>query len=82
VWAGADAVSLGSSVWLKPMPLYALGPLEGLRIRRLIGRMERFVPPAAAPHWSPAGDPSVAADDAPADDTPAPARAPDPAVVA
>ena len=51
---GADAVSLGSSVWLKPMPLYALGPLEGLRIRRLIDRMERFVPPAAAPHWSPA----------------------------
>jgi dihydroorotate dehydrogenase (NAD+) catalytic subunit len=54
VWAGADAVSLGSAVWLKPMPLYALGPLEGLRIRRLISRMERFVPPAAAPTWKPA----------------------------
>ena len=52
-WAGADAFSLGSSVWLQPMPLYALGPLEGLRIRRLIDRMDRFVPPAAAPHWSP-----------------------------
>jgi dihydroorotate dehydrogenase (NAD+) catalytic subunit len=33
-WAGADAVSLGSAVWLKPMPLYAMGPIEGLRIRR------------------------------------------------
>lgn len=52
-WAGADAVSLGSAVWLAPMPLYALGPLEGLRIRRLISRMERFQPPAAAPHWQP-----------------------------
>jgi len=40
-------------VWLKPMPLYALGPIEGLRIRRLIDRMERFVPPASAPTWSP-----------------------------
>ncbi len=58
VWAGADAVSLGSSVWLKPMPLYALGPLEGLRIRRLISRMERFVPPSAAPTWKP--EPSLA----------------------
>jgi dihydroorotate dehydrogenase (NAD+) catalytic subunit len=47
VWAGADAVSLGSSVWLQPMPMYALGPLEA-RIRRLIDRMDRFVPPAAA----------------------------------
>ncbi len=57
-WAGADAVSLGSSVWLKPMPLYALGPLEGLRIRRLISRIARFTPPESAPHWTPtsAGD--------------------------
>jgi dihydroorotate dehydrogenase (NAD+) catalytic subunit len=54
MWAGADAASLGSAVWLQPMPLYALGPLEGLRIRRLIGRMERYTPPAAAPHWQPA----------------------------
>lgn len=52
-WAGADAVSLGSAVWLAPMPLYALGPLEGLRIRRLIDRMARYQPPAAAPHWTP-----------------------------
>ena len=48
-WAGADAVSLGSAVWLRPMPLYALGPVEGLRIRRLIDRVARFTPPAAAP---------------------------------
>ncbi len=47
-WAGADAVSLGSAAWLRPMPLYALGPLEGLRIRRLIGRVERYQPPAGA----------------------------------
>ena len=59
-WAGADAVSLGSAVWLQPMPLYALGPLEGLRIRRLIGRMERYLPPAAAPHWTPADDAAAA----------------------
>ncbi len=52
-WAGADAVSLGSAVWLRRMPFYALGPLEGLRIRRLIDRVARFTPPATAPHWSP-----------------------------
>lgn len=44
-WAGADAVSLGSAVWLRPMPLYALAPLDGLRIRRLIRRVERYEPP-------------------------------------
>jgi dihydroorotate dehydrogenase (NAD+) catalytic subunit len=59
-WAGADAVSLGSAVWLRPMPLYALGPVEGLRIRRLIDRIARFTPPAAAPHWEPAAVPSTA----------------------
>ena len=61
VWAGADAVSLGSAVWLQRMPLYALGPLEGLRIRRLIARMAAFVPPEAAPHWQPAVPESAAA---------------------
>jgi dihydroorotate dehydrogenase (NAD+) catalytic subunit len=45
-WAGADAVSLGSATWLRPLPLYALGPLEGLRIRRLIGRVGRYRLPA------------------------------------
>ena len=44
-WAGADAVSLGSAVWLKPMPLYAMGPIEGLRIRRLIGQVESYQVP-------------------------------------
>lgn len=61
IWAGADAVSLGSAVWLAPMPLYALGPLEGLRIRRLISKIERYTPPAAAPHWRPA-EPSAGTD--------------------
>jgi dihydroorotate dehydrogenase (NAD+) catalytic subunit len=46
-WAGADAVSLGSAVWLMPMPLYALGPIEGVRIRRLIDRIAGYEAPAA-----------------------------------
>jgi dihydroorotate dehydrogenase (NAD+) catalytic subunit len=54
-WAGADAVSLGSAVWLQRMPFYALGPVEGLRIRRLILKVAGFTPPDAAPHWRPAG---------------------------
>lgn len=41
-WAGADAVSLGSEVWLAPYPVYALGPLRGLQIRRLIQRVEAY----------------------------------------
>ena len=52
-WAGADAVSLGSAVWLAPMPLYALGPVEGLRLRRLIDRVARYEPPEAiADAWA------------------------------
>ena len=46
-------VLLGCAVWLKPMPLYALGPIEGVRIRRLIERVAAFAPPNAAPHWTP-----------------------------
>lgn len=67
-WAGADAVSLGSAVWLAPLPLYALGPVQGLRIRRLIDRVGRYTPPATAPHWQPAleGD-AVRNDPIPAD---------------
>ncbi len=42
LWAGADAVSLGSEVWLAPYWGYALGPLQGLRIRRLIARVEAY----------------------------------------
>jgi dihydroorotate dehydrogenase (NAD+) catalytic subunit len=41
-WAGADAVSLGSEVWLAPYWGYALGPLRGLLIRRLIARVEGY----------------------------------------
>jgi dihydroorotate dehydrogenase (NAD+) catalytic subunit len=52
-WAGADAVSLGSAVWLMSPPLYALGPLEGLRIRRLIDRIARYeAPPAIQRAWT------------------------------
>jgi len=55
-WAGADAVSLGSAVWLAPMPLYALGPLEGLRLRRLIDRIARYEPPEViADAWAQRG---------------------------
>jgi dihydroorotate dehydrogenase (NAD+) catalytic subunit len=41
-WAGADAVSLGSEVWLAPYWGYALGPLRGFQIRRLIRRVEGY----------------------------------------
>jgi dihydroorotate dehydrogenase (NAD+) catalytic subunit len=41
-WAGADAVSLGSEVWLAPYWGYVFGPLRGLRIRRLIRRVEGY----------------------------------------
>jgi len=41
-WAGADAVSLGSEVWLAPYWAYALGPLRGLQIQQLIRRVEEY----------------------------------------
>ena len=41
-WAGADAVSLGSEAWLAPYLGYALGPLRGLQIERLIRRVEAY----------------------------------------
>jgi dihydroorotate dehydrogenase (NAD+) catalytic subunit len=43
-WAGADAVSLGSATWLASYPGYLLAPLTGLRVRRLIRRVERYRP--------------------------------------
>jgi dihydroorotate dehydrogenase (NAD+) catalytic subunit len=55
LWAGADAVSLGSEAWLAPLWGYALGPLRGARIRHLITQIERaegtppLVPRAATP---------------------------------
>lgn len=78
-WAGADAVSLGSAVWLRRMPAYALGPLEGVRIRRLIDRVERYEAPdgiarswaghgAAADSARPAGVARRGGDVAPLDD--------------
>jgi dihydroorotate dehydrogenase (NAD+) catalytic subunit len=41
-WAGADAVSLGSEAWLAPYWGYALGPLRGLQMQRLIRRVEAY----------------------------------------
>jgi dihydroorotate dehydrogenase (NAD+) catalytic subunit len=41
-WAGADAVSLGSEVWLAPYWGYLLGPLRGLQTQRLIRRVEAY----------------------------------------
>src|SRR5439155_5327796 len=41
-WAGADAVSLGSEVWLAPYWAYTLGPLRGRQIERLIRRVEEY----------------------------------------
>src|SRR6266568_2564377 len=41
-WAGADAVSLGSEVWLAPYWAYALGPLRGRQIQQLIRRVEAY----------------------------------------
>jgi dihydroorotate dehydrogenase (NAD+) catalytic subunit len=43
-WAGADAVSLGSEAWLASYPGYALAPLRGLRIRRLMRVVQRYAP--------------------------------------
>ncbi|HTS15881.1 MAG TPA: hypothetical protein VMH24_09430, partial [Candidatus Sulfotelmatobacter sp.] len=81
-WAGADAVSLGSAVWLARMPAYALGPLRGLQVRRLIDRVERYVPPPAlaqawASHASPGASPAsrAAVGGAATGPTPAPAEA-------
>ena len=41
-WAGADAVSLGSEVWLAPYLGYILGPIRGLQIQQLIRRVEGY----------------------------------------
>jgi dihydroorotate dehydrogenase (NAD+) catalytic subunit len=51
-WAGADAVSLGSATWLARYPGYALAPLRGLAVRRLLrtvgGHDPRPAPSAAS----------------------------------
>jgi dihydroorotate dehydrogenase (NAD+) catalytic subunit len=36
LWAGADAVSLGSATWLSSYPGYAMAPLHALRVRRVL----------------------------------------------
>jgi dihydroorotate dehydrogenase (NAD+) catalytic subunit len=62
-WAGADAVSLGSSTWLAPLPGYALGPLRGAQIRRLLHQVATYEPPAARavnPDDQPKQPPAVA----------------------
>jgi dihydroorotate dehydrogenase (NAD+) catalytic subunit len=43
-WAGADAASLGSEAWLKPLWSMPLAPLHGLHIRRLIRQVEGWSP--------------------------------------
>jgi dihydroorotate dehydrogenase (NAD+) catalytic subunit len=50
-WAGADAVSLGSEVWLAPYLGYLLGPVRGLQIERLIRRVEAYERNADGP-WA------------------------------
>jgi dihydroorotate dehydrogenase (NAD+) catalytic subunit len=50
-WAGADAVSLGSAVWLAPMWQYVTGPIRGLAIQRLIRRVERLEPELPRPRF-------------------------------
>jgi len=41
-WAGADAVSLGSAVWLASYPGYALSPLRALHVRRVLKAVRRY----------------------------------------
>jgi dihydroorotate dehydrogenase (NAD+) catalytic subunit len=41
-WAGADAVSLGSEVFLARTPGYLLSPLRARRVMRLAGRVARY----------------------------------------
>lgn len=68
LWAGADAISLGSEAWLAPLWGYALGPARGARIRRLIRQVERSEGSLPVRQSAPAA--------------PAPASAPEPAASA
>jgi dihydroorotate dehydrogenase (NAD+) catalytic subunit len=67
LWAGADAVSLGSEAWLAPLPAYTLGPARCARIRRLIQSVEQaegrppFVPRAPLPSPARAAEDGLAA---------------------
>jgi len=48
-WAGADAVSLGSAAWLASYPGYALAPLRGMGVRRVLKAVRRYRPEHTAP---------------------------------
>lgn len=52
-WAGADAVSLGSAVWLARYPGYALAPLRALQVRQVLTAVRRHEPPPRASPVSP-----------------------------
>lgn len=41
-WAGADAVSLGSAVWLRSYPGYALSPARAVQVRRLLRQIHKY----------------------------------------
>jgi dihydroorotate dehydrogenase (NAD+) catalytic subunit len=62
-WAGADAVGLGSATWLARPPGYALAPLRGLAVRRLLRTVgsdgRRSIP--ATPSPGPATDAMIGA---------------------
>ena len=47
-WAGADAVSLGSEAWLKPLWSMPFAPLHALHIRRLVGQVANWQPNAGS----------------------------------
>lgn len=58
-WAGADAVSFGSAVWLAPLWQYVTGPIRGVAIQRLIRRVERLEPNLPRPPaWLPLREPT------------------------
>jgi dihydroorotate dehydrogenase (NAD+) catalytic subunit len=52
-WAGADAVSLGSEIWLAPYWMYLFGPIRGLQVRRLLHQVQRFQPRGGWRRWPP-----------------------------
>ena len=47
-WAGANAVSLGSEAWLKPLWSMPFAPLHALHIRRLVGQVANWQPSAGS----------------------------------
>ena len=60
-WAGADAVSLGSATWLARYPGYALAPLRGLAVRRVLRAVARLeLPHVACSSRDPVGGAMIA----------------------